>query len=224
MRGFVLEIKMLAVIVIDKYVINHSKLLPLALTFALAACNQSSRTNSIENSQEAIQELIHDVLSWADSENGIDLLPALTDKDGRIYVRLDLVKHAENLTKLKNTHYFASELIDNYDQIILAIDKGIRNKEYKEWLVEDLPTFRFANDYNPWWNGQEHFPLDLISIETITLSDDTGEFYIRCAGPCNGMENFRTRFRAIKENNRWQISYLEGFDFKEAIKRDSENQ
>jgi hypothetical protein len=164
------------------------------------------------------------VLSWADSENGIDLLPALTDKDGRIYVGLDLVKHAENLTKLKNTHYFASEFIDNYDQIILAIDKGIRNKEYKEWLVGDLPTFRFANDYNPWWNGQEHFPLDLISIETITLSDDTGEFYIRCAGPCNGMENFRTRFSAIKENNRWQISYLEGFDFKEAIKRDSENQ
>jgi hypothetical protein len=105
----------------------------------------------------------------------------------------------------------------------LTLDRKLRNKEYEEWLVGDLPTFIFANDYSPWWNGQERFSIEQSLIEQINL--DKGEFYFVCGdkgGGCDGLVKYKMRFRVTYEESKWKISYLEGFDFKESTRADGQ--
>jgi len=202
----------------------------LILICGLAFCNcndESKKSTKTDNSEdkEEIQNLIRQVLNWADSKNCIDLLPAITDSTDSIYIGFDLEKHKQNLEKLKLTDFFTTEFINNYNQIILTLDKGLRSGKYEQWLVGDLPTFIFANDYSPWWNGQERFSIEKSAIELIRLDNEKGEFNFICGDKvlgCEGMENYKMRFKAIKVNNKWKISYMEGFEFKESTRKDGE--
>jgi len=179
----------------------------------------------IQKDTEEIQKLIQRVLSWSESKESVDLLPILADSKDSVYVGFDMDKLKENLNKLKETSFFSSEFIENYNQIILTLDRKLKNKEYIEWLVGDLPPFKFANDCNPWWNGQEYFSLQLDIVEKINLSKDEGEFYFKCGSmgnDCSGLEGYKTRFRVVKRENKWKISYMQGFDYLESTKKDGE--
>ncbi|MFO7369636.1 MAG: hypothetical protein R6X09_05125 [Bacteroidales bacterium] len=179
----------------------------------------------IQKDTEEIQKLIQRVLSWSESKESVDLLPILADSKDSVYVGFDMDKLKENLNKLKETSFFSSEFIENYNQIILTLDRKLKNKEYIEWLIGDLPPFRFANDCNPWWNGQEYFSLQLVIVEKINLSKDEGEFYFKCGSmgnDCSGLEGYKTRFRVVKRENKWKISYMQGFDYSESTKKDGE--
>jgi hypothetical protein len=216
--------------------VNYIQLLALIFGLASLGChqntqstqqmhNQAAVTKSTDtlNDKEEIKKLIKQVLIWSETKEAIDLLPALTDSQDSIYIGFDLNKLKSNLDKLKETNFFTTEFIDNYNQIILTLDKKLKTGEYDKWLVGDLPTFIFANDYDPWWNSQEQFSLQFATIEIISLTKNNGEFYFKCGDKghgCDGLENFKMRFRVVKEDNRWKISYLEGFDFKESTRKD----
>jgi len=179
----------------------------------------------IPKDAEEIQKLMRGVLSWSESKESVDLLPILADGKDSVYIGFDMDKLKENLNKLKETGFFSTEFIENYNQIILTLDRKLRNKEYIEWLVGDLPPFKFANDCNPWWNGQEYFSLELVIVEKISLRKDEGEFYFKCGSigkECSGLEGYKTRFRVVKSENKWKISYMQGFDYLESIKKDRE--
>lgn len=215
---------------------KHFGLVIFIVGLTFSSCYQKNKTadtteNKLENLQtsdisankEEIQNLIRQVLNWADSKSRIDLLPVVTDSNDSVYIGFDINKHKQNLEKLKSTGFFATEFIDNYNQIILTLDNGLRNGEYEKWLVGDLPTFIFANDYSPWWSGQESFSIENSEIELIKLDKGNGEFYFTCGDKvvgCEGMENYKMRFSVIRENNKWKISYMEGFDFKESTRKD----
>lgn len=222
----------------QEFVMRKIRLLILTIGLILFGCTQKKDSNNstIKQAESAttavtsydkdeILKLIKQVLNWSDSENSIDLLPALTDSKDSVYVGFDSKKHEENLEKLKKTGFFSTGFIENYNQIILTLDKKLRNKEYDEWRVGYLQTFRFANDVDPWWSGQESFPLKFATIELIGLNKNEGEFYFKCGDVghgCEGVEDYYMKFRAIKEGDNWKISYLEGFDFVESVKKDVE--
>ncbi len=213
-------------------------LLILIIGLTCSSCNQKNKpatttddklvnleTSDKSTDKKEIQNLIRQVLYWADSKGHIDLLPVVTDSNDSAYIGFDLDKHKQNLEKLKSTGFFSPEFIENYNQIIMTLDNGLRNGKYEKWLVGDLPTFNFANDYSPWWCGQESFSIEKSEIELIKLDKEKGEFYFICGDKvagCEGMENYKMRFSVIKENNKWKISYLEGFDFKESTRKDGE--
>ncbi len=206
------------------------------LVVVLISCNQNTNLTvptdyqgsiikSAHNSddKEDIQKLIIQVLNWSDTNETIALKPVLTDSKDSLIIGFDMEELKSNLKLLKKTNYFSSEFIDNYKHIILTLDKKLRNGEYGEWLVGDLPPFIFENDYIPWRNGQEWFSLDLAKIETINLTKNKGEFYLICEDQghrCEGLENYAMRFEVVKEDNRWKISYLEGFNYKESTRKD----
>jgi len=161
--------------------------------------------NAIEseklNDTEEIKKLIIQVLTWADTVKSIDLLPVLTDTEGSFYIGFDMNKHKENLETLSETGYFSIEFIENYNQIILTLDRKLRNHEYEyEWLVGDLPPFIFVS----WWNGQERFPLQSSIIEVIDLNKTFGEFYFKCGNleKCIGLENYKMKVKVSKEENK----------------------
>ena len=217
---------------------KHLKLAIVILGLLLINCDRAdTKTTSMIAEKEAsladdkvqIQSLIRQVLNWADSKNSIELLPALTNGKNNNYIGFDLKKHKQNLDKLRQTNFFAIEFIDNYDQIILSLDKGLRNGKYGQWLVGELPTFIFANDVNPWCLCQD-VPYDkpnswdFVEISIIHLDNGKGEANWHWGklelNTAPGWKNFSYKFRIAKENNKWKIAYLQGFDFKESVRKD----
>ncbi len=175
--------------------------------------------------KEQIQNLIRQVLNWADSKNSIDLLPVIADSKDSLYLGFDLELHKQNLDKLHKTNLFASEFIENYNQIILAFDKGLKNGKYEQWLVGELPPFNFSSDVNA-WNLSQDVPYDNPNpfdfVEVNLLDIDKGEVNWKWGKPElitePSWKDFEYKFKVVKEDNKWKISYLEGFDFKESTK------
>lgn len=187
------------------------------------------KSPEISNDKQEIKNLIRKVLNWKEAKNSFDLLPALIDGKDSSYTGFDLEKLNANLEKLKATNYFSSGFIDNYNQIILTLDKKIRNKEFKKWLVGELPTFSFANDVDPWCLCQDvpydkPNPWDLVEVEIINLNSKKGELYWKWGKPeLNGSPDWKAftyKFDVEKENGKWKISYLQGFDIKESTRKD----
>jgi hypothetical protein len=109
----------------------------------------------------------------------------------------------------------------------LTLDKGLKNGNYDQWLVGDLPTFIFANDVDPWTICQDvpydkPNPFDFIEVNIINA--DKGEVDWKWGklelNSDPGWKNFTYRFRVVKENDKWKIAYLTGFDFKESTRKD----
>ncbi len=210
----------------------------LILLVLLFGCNQAdTKTTSVTEEKssistqdkEQIQVFIRQVLNWAENKNSIDLLPVLVDSKNIVYIGFDLKKHKQNLEKLKQTNFFATEFIDNYNQIIVTLDKRLRNGNYDPWLVGNLPTFIFANDVSPWTMCQDvpydkPNPFDFIEVNIISLEKNNAEATWHWGNleqnADKSWKDFSYKFKVVKENNKWKISYLTGFDFKESTRKD----
>lgn len=184
------------------------------------------KSSTSTDDKEQIQNLIRQVLNWSDSKNSIDLLPVLADSKDSSYIGFDLDQHKQNLDKLRKTNLFASEFIENYNQIILTLDKGLREGNYDQWLVGDLPTFNFSNDDSPWCNCQDNDDWSKVEVRVIKLTNNKGELewtwgYLN-ADTHSNWKKFSYKFRVVKENNKWKIAYLTGFDFKESTRKDGQ--
>ncbi|MBP8033604.1 MAG: hypothetical protein KAZ71_03340 [Bacteroidia bacterium] len=192
-------------------------ILTLIFGFYFFSCNQITTTpenkNVIENSKdtEEIKILIRQALEWCSSKNTIDLLPVQADSKDSIYIGFDMNKHKKNIDKLRETGFFAEEFIENYNQIITVLDRNLRSKEFEKWKVGDFWTFGFTNDINPWffmckdytYTNPDH--LAFFETEITKLDNEKGELYYG--------KSWAVKCRVVKENNKWKISYLEGFDF-----------
>lgn len=195
------------------------------LGFLLFGCYQAkSNTTSASDGKEQIQNLIRQVLNWSNSKNKIDVLPVLSDNKDSVYIGFSLEQHKENLAKLRETDLFTTEFIENYNQIILTLDKKLREKEFEEWHVGELPTFNFANDVDPWTLCQDipndnPNPWDIVEVKVIKLDKDKGELTWTWE-KSEWSSDFGYKFRVKRENGRWKIDYMQGFDFKESTGKD----
>ena len=194
-------------------------------------CNQADaevtsgtaeKTTVSTDGKEPIQNLIRQVLNWSQSKTPINLLPVLTNNKGYC-ISIDFKKHRLNLERLKATNLFAAEFIENLNQIILALDKKIRNKAFEKWDTHELPPFNFSSDVDPWCSCQDvpydkPNPWDYIKINVINLDNKKGTADWKWgkieSNTDPSWKDFAYRFRVAKENDKWKISYLEGFDFK----------
>lgn len=183
---------------------------------------------SLEDREE-IQNLIREALKWADSKNGINILPMLKDDQNGIYTGLDLNALKANLKELRATGFFASEFIENYNQIISTLDEKLRNREFEEWLTGELPPFNFANGVNPWCNCQDtpyDHPNPWEYIEIVGPINNKADLAWKWSGLNSdidsGWKEFSYRFRVEKENGKWRIAYLQGFDFEQSTRSPSQ--
>lgn len=214
---------------------KHIKLTTLIFGLLFFACNQGEnkttsateeKVSTSTDDKAQIQTLIRQVLGWSNAENSIELLPVIPDSKEHAYVGFDLDKHKQNLDKLRQTNFFATEFIENYNQIILTLDKGLRNGSYSQWLVGDLPSFNFANDQSPWCNCQDNLDWDKVEIRAIKLTDKEGELEWTWGNPTANAQpswnEFAYKFSVVKENDKWKIAYLKGFDFKQGTQKDGQ--
>ena len=207
----------------------------------------NEESEEIKTDEEEIQSLIRKVLKWAAYQNEIDFLPMQAAKivtisheesiygedtiynEDSIYIGFDMKEHKSNLEKLKKTDFFATEFIENYNRIILTLDKKMRNKEFSDWEFGSVfSPFEFAHNRSPWCLCQEILGCDIpslwdVDIEIIHLNNENGKLKYKWGKDINSdpgwaWEDFRYKFRVIKENGKWKISYMEGFDFEKGIK------
>jgi len=195
----------------------------------VATADSINASASYLQDKEEIQKLIRNVLNWSKSNTTFQLLPILTDSANNLYVGFDLKQLNKNLIILNETGLFSKAFVENYKQIILTLDKKVRNNEFDVWEIGNLPTFRFANDVDPWSLCQDvpydnPNPCDFVEVRIIKLDKFNGEFDWKWGkldhNQDSGWGDFVYRFKATKENGKWKISYLKGFDYTESIRKD----
>lgn len=201
----------------------------IVLSMICLSCNSNRKQRKIETvnagDKVEIQKLIRKVLNWSKSDSSFPILPCMTDRESRVYVGFDLKQLNKNLQILRETGFFANEFVDNYKRIILTLDKKMRNKEFAVWSVGDLPPFGFANDVDPWSLCQDvpynnPNPWDYVEVTVIELDNNHGELVWKWGelekSVSPDWKAFSYRFKVTKENDKWMISYLQGFDFNNA--------
>lgn len=204
---------------------KKTALLIIIFGLALTACKQSANAKSeLVNQEDSVvvtdnavekseaQKLIREVLKWVDSDESIELLPVTSAKNDSIYTGFDKNKLQQNVAKLTNSGLFSKEFVENYNQIILTLDKKLRNNDYGSWYIGDLPPFEFASGVNPWCLCQDNMDWNLVEVEQL----QENEFYWKWGGlkadTHPSWKDFKYKFKVTIEDSKYKISYLEGFD------------
>lgn len=198
---------------------KHCILILVISGLLLSGCHQAenqkaSATNPtsamISDSKKDLQQLVRQMYEWHETNSSQNDFEPIADAQDSSYVGIDLTKHKARVAELQKTGFFSTQFLDNYNQIGLAIDKGLKSKKL-EWLVGDLPPF--GNDANPWCNCQDNPEnyWQTMTLDKLT-SDATTATFIWTWG-----NDFQYRVQAIKEKGKWKTSYLQGFDFNEFI-------
>ena len=192
----------------------------LLMTVLCVSCNNSKTNTSTtiitekiaENDKEQIEKLIRDVNSWGNSEKGTSGITYFTiDEKTGISTGVDIKKHQLELEKLKKSDYFSADFIENFNQIGLKLDQMIKTKAISDWKPnEEIGPF---GDSSPWCNCQEGGDMKKIQIKIIDLNDQKGSLSWTWSEP-DYSKGFEYKFNVVKENGKWKIAYLEGFDFK----------
>ncbi len=186
------------------------------LTLFLNACNSEKETSNVANSEEneiattttdeeQLEQLVRMVYEWDETNSTQQDFMPIADAEDIAYIGLDMDLHNQRVTELKQTGFFTASFIENYHQLALAIDEGLKTKKL-EWIVGELPSF--GSNANPWCNCQD-YPDDYwktMTIKVMNLENNTATFTWTWG------EDFEYQVKAIKENDQWKISYLQGFD------------
>jgi hypothetical protein len=187
----------------------------ILLPFLLFGCNEpdtktvvstEQTTTIVRNDKEVLQQLTRKLYEWHETKGAQNDFVPLAGKQNQRYVALDMEKQNQRLTELKQTSFFAEQFLENYNAIALTIDEELKTKK-REWLVGD--TSPYGNEANPWCNCQDS-PSNYwqtITVKSLTVENNTASFTWTWG------DNFEYKIKAIKENESWKITYLQGFDF-----------
>jgi hypothetical protein len=172
-----------------------------------------------------IQNLIRKVLNWADADKTFMMHPCQADNKNRL-TGFDTKIISKNIEILQSTGLFANSFIDNYKKLVSTLDKKIRSGEYGECYADELPQYKFASDVDPWTLCQDipydnPNPFDYVEAIALKLDDNNGEFFWKWgrldSNTSTDWKDFTYRFKVKKEDGKWKISYLQGFDYNENI-------
>jgi hypothetical protein len=193
---------------------NYSLSIILLLGSFFYSCNRIN----VPAAKNDIQMLIRNVLVWSDTCQTFDLLPLISDENDQHYIGINNNRVRENLSILSQTGFFSKSFIENYRQIVETFNKKLLNNEMS-WDVGDMPPVNFNMSYidlNPWCLCQGFTESQFGEIEVLNLNIREGSLKFNWVQNSDWI-NFK--FNVVWEDNKWKISYLEGFDFKEKIKK-----
>ncbi|HEY1192626.1 hypothetical protein [Flavobacterium sp.] len=199
-------------------------LLPLFLLFINCKKNEpiqkkeisntaSDTTNiaDVKNDSIALLELTKKLYEWEEEKStGSDFSPIEDQNTDSIYSGIDMKLHKARLKELENTHLFSKDFIANYNKIALKIDADFKNGNLK-WNVGELPPF--GTGASPWCNCQDTPDNFLNKIWIMHLSIENNKAFYNWSWGDGIVYNIK----AVKENNEWKISYLEGFDYESFV-------
>lgn len=202
----------------------------LIFGFLLFVCNKAQSQNNGETVEASanvnsikgkIENLIRQVYTWHEDQNHAEYITLTKDSSDSYFVGLNLDDVEYNLDQMRKSNLFTEEFMENYNAIYQEINTKLQNNQLT-WIVGTQAPFGSGGD--PWCNCQdvpydEPNPWSQIEVVEIDLVDDFGELYWKWGGlepdAGSGWNDFTYRFRVKRENGKWKIAYLDGFNFDE---------
>jgi len=202
-------------------------MLSTMLLFIAASCtsvgsnNKASTESQLADSSKdvdtasadsmALLQLTKRMVQWAEEEQkGSDFVPVDPENGDSSYRQLDMEKHKERLDELRATQLFSASFIDNYNQVGEQINqKMLENKLV--WNEGELPPF--GTGASPWCNCQDR-PDDYQDQLRIGDVKPDGASY---AYQWNMGNDLNVATKAVKEGDKWKISWMDGFDYRKMM-------
>lgn len=192
-----------------------SSIFSLAIFIAGGKTTQTSKITSVENTSVvqsdsiALQNLTRELYKWENSQKlKDDFVPIKTAKNG-MYQGIDLVHHKKRLELFKQSKLFASDFINLYEKIGKTLNLLLEKQQLK-WEVGDLPPF--GNGANFWCDCQDT-PTDdyykYLVISDLKITDTIATFVWKWD---KNTKDFSYQIKAKKENGKWKIASLQGFE------------
>lgn len=184
----------------------------IGMTFLLGQTEHGSTKNSSDSlDHKAILELTRKFYLKVDRAT---FYPTVSkDSMESFYVSLDTFEIQILAERLSKTNLVTTNFVTDYIKIYFDVHEKLKSGEIV-WRVGELPPF--GNGSNPWCNCQdvpydEPSPWQEIELETIQLSDSSGQFYWKWANVDSDWGEHRYYFEVEKVSGQWKISHLEGF-------------
>jgi hypothetical protein len=178
-----------------------------------------TETNIKQSSDKELEELekiVYKVFVWSDTTRIVVLAPLIGDSSRRP-IGFDSSQIKSNINAFIDSDLFSNDFIENYMRIIEEIDFKIRNSKYTnvDWYIDELPVFKFASGWNPWCCCQCECSKDNYEVIVDELVADKCIIRIK-RGSTSSWIDFTIKLQ--KEKGFWKVTYMEGFDYEEAIK------
>jgi len=176
----------------------------------------STKPLSADEEQEQIEETVKSMYHWVEATQAAKQTHGwkMVIKDSLV-TGYDMADHKLYLNDLRKTGFFAEEFIQNMDKIVNYQDKELRSGKAEWFLGEFSP---FDADTSPWCNCQDE-PTDKdaysqIKFHFIKADPSKAELYWNWEGFGKEVENMHYKIRTVKENGKWKIAWMQGWDYK----------
>jgi hypothetical protein len=173
--------------------------------------NKDSTIQSPNNDSTEIVKLLKEVYKWHDQDrsNLIDFDIIVKDS---FQTGLNFKSFNNKFDALKKTNFFSQSFLDNYKKIGMYINNKLTNANPKY-----LNEINFAfQDADPWTGFQDDAPNfwnDFIIVDFKSSFDSAS---LKWSIKDWTSEKHPVKFS--KENSKWKVSYIEGFDMDEYYK------
>jgi hypothetical protein len=200
------------------------KSLPIITILAALAgsCNQTNSNHNLQSSAPTAQKIIAPTAN-NDSAEILNLLKSvyrwhaknqsnLVDFDvivkDSFQVGLNYTTFNKTFSALKQTNYFSTSFADNYKKIADYINNKLTTASPKYLNEINFPS----QDADPWTGFQDDFPdfWDKFKITEYKSTKDSASLSWRAQTNDWTSEKYAVGF--TKENGKWRVAYLEGFD------------
>jgi hypothetical protein len=194
----------------------------VALVALMVGCNQRnstfSRQSSLPPSQKTVYptgnndsvgllNLLKDVYRWHAKNQGNPIDFDVIVKDS-FQTGLNYDSFNKTLSALRQTNYFSTSFIDNYKKIADYINNKLTSANPKYFNEINF----YSQDTDPWTGFQDDFPdmWDKFTITEYKSAENSASLIWRVRTNDWTSEKYAVGF--TKENGKWRVAYLEGFD------------
>ena len=195
--------------------------------FSIIACKKTERQTEIETTttpaateetteaqdKEFIDKLVKDMYTWNETRNHEHEFETVV-KDGYV-IGYNIDSHKKFLQELGDSGFFAEDFIANMDKILQEQNKLLSSGKLK-WRKGDLGPF--SGDVNEWCGCQdEPAPYTKLTTHIEDMDATTAKLYWNWEGFGKDWAAEHYNIRTIKENGKWKIAYMQGWDYAAAL-------
>jgi len=167
---------------------------------------QSKNADSIE-----LTTLVRNVYEWHETKFRRNGYPyKLNTPTDSIFIGIDWDAYEKDMDVFKKTDFFSKNFFETHKAIGLSIDSSIKQSSVKWRNINDgIPIWDTDADD---WCGCQDYPENY--WKTLTLSNfiyDNG--IVTFFWTWENKNEKQYKMKAIKEDGKWRISYIEGFTF-----------
>lgn len=190
----------------------------------LTSCSGQSSKNStqsedkvsiekLDNDSIELTVLIRQVYEWHMTKRINDFPYKYEEPGDTLFTGIDWEKYNNNIEVFKQTNFFSRDFLERHKEIASILDTSIKKAD-KEWrnINDGIPLWDTDADD---WCGCQDYPDNYWEKQTIhdlNISNDFASFYWTWDEQVKS-DSFKYKMTAKKENYKWKINSLEGFDY-----------